>query len=542
MFIALAVIFTACEDQISVVGVTLDRTSETLLVGDFVTLVATVQPGNATDKTVIWTSTNTAVATVSENGLVIAKTVGSATIIVSTRSGGMTASCAITVTDTIIPVTDITLDRDSATLGIGGSLALKPTVLPTDATNKTVTWMSSNPAIVIVNSGVVIGIAEGFATITATTEDGNYTATCEVEVTPVFVTGVTLSQTTATPRIGETLTLTATVQPTNATNQTVTWTSSDTTVATVNNAGVVNAIALGSATITVTTEDGNYTATCEVTVLPVLVTGITLNLSASTRAIGGDTLILTATVQPANATNKTVIWTSSNSSVATVDNGKVIAVAPGAATITATTEDGGRTATCAVTVPTGCNSSVPGWGSGGLGTILRGSETTISGNGITQTWSGHITTTVCGKTTYAGGSQANSFNADCRSYSTSAHLFSWCAVIRFQDELCPAPWRVPTRQDFIDLDKALGGTGQSVLNPTHRDRYINIWNGEFGGGCIETGLASMQGSSALYWSSTEHSVPNAYNLFFRSGNMFDDNVVPQDISLKSYGYTLRCVR
>ncbi len=172
----------------------------------------------------------------------------------------------------------------------------------------------------------------------------------------VAVTGVTLNKTTTSLTIGQTETLTATVAPANATDQTVTWSSSNTAVATVAN-GVVTAVAAGTANITVTTTDGSKTATCAVTVTTgttpppatVAVTGVTLNKTTTSLTVG-QTETLTATVAPANATDQTVTWSSSNTAVATVANGVVTAVAAGTANITVTTTDGNKTATCAVTV------------------------------------------------------------------------------------------------------------------------------------------------------------------------------------------------
>jgi uncharacterized protein YjdB len=132
----------------------------------------------------------------------------------------------------------------------------------------------------------------------------------------------------------------------------VSWSSSNTPVATVAN-GVVTAVVAGTATITVTTADGNKTATCTVTVnstATIAVSSVTLNQTSATLNVGG-TLTLTPTVLPANATNKAVTWSSSNSAIATVtDNGTVIALTTGTAVIIATTQDGGKVATCTVTV------------------------------------------------------------------------------------------------------------------------------------------------------------------------------------------------
>ena len=165
----------------------------------------------------------------------------------------------------------------------------------------------------------------------------------------VPVTGVTLPETAEVSQ-GSTTTLTATVAPNDATNKNVTWSSSDETVATVDANGVVTGVSQGTATITVTTEDGSYTATCTVTVTaPIAVTGVTLDQNTASVA-EGNTVTLTATVAPSNAANKTVTWSTSDPSIATVSNGVVTGVAAGTATITVTTADGGHTATCTVTV------------------------------------------------------------------------------------------------------------------------------------------------------------------------------------------------
>lgn len=169
-------------------------------------------------------------------------------------------------------------------------------------------------------------------------------------VAQVPVTGVTLNKTELALVVGGSETLTATVAPENATNKTVKWTSSDQKIATVDESGKVTAVAAGTATVTATTEDGGKTAACKVTVTGVPVTGVTLN-KTTLALTAGKSETLTATVAPENAANKAVKWTSSDTKVATVDqSGKVTAVAAGNATVTVTTEDGGKTASCAVTV------------------------------------------------------------------------------------------------------------------------------------------------------------------------------------------------
>ena len=254
--------------------------------------------------------------------------------------------------------TSISLNNTSAELNTGETLQLTATVMPSNATNKTVTWTTSNSSVATVSSnGLVTAKAVGNATITARTTDGsNLSSSCSVTVkqSSVLATSISLNKTSAEIYAGETLQLTATVLPSNATNKTVTWTTSNSSVATVSSNGLVTAKAVGNATITARTTDGsNLSASCSVTVKQssVLATSISLNKTSAELNTGG-TLQLTATVLPSNTTNKTVTWTTSNSSVATVSsNGLVTAKAKGSATITATTTDGSNlSAICSITV------------------------------------------------------------------------------------------------------------------------------------------------------------------------------------------------
>ena len=174
------------------------------------------------------------------------------------------------------------------------------------------------------------------------------------EPTPpvVSVTSVTLNKTSTSIQVGGTETLTATVSPKDAANKKVTWKSSNAAIASVDANGKVTGVKAGEATITVTTEDGGKTATCKVTVSDkeIKVTGVKLNKSETSLLVGGNET-LTATVLPEDATNQNVTWKSDKPEIATVDaNGKVTGVKAGEATITVTTEDGGKTATCKVTV------------------------------------------------------------------------------------------------------------------------------------------------------------------------------------------------
>ena len=339
--------------EIAVTGVTVSQPSLSLEEGETATISYTIQPKDATTPDVSFSSSDTSVATVSNTGIVTAVAPGTATITVKTKDGGFTATVTITVKAKTVAVTGISLDKTELTLKSGEKATLTATITPANATDKSVTWTSSDPPVVAIDNGEILAGKPGTATITVKTKDGGKTATCKVTVESgdVAVTGVSLDKTELTLKSGEKATLTATVTPEDATDKTVTWTTSDAAVVAVDK-GEVLAGKPGKATITVKTNDGGKTATCKVTVTAatVAVTGVSLDKTELSLTEGGSAT-LKATVTPEDATDKTVSWKSSDSAVATVDeSGKVTAVKAGSATITVTTKDGGKTATCKVTV------------------------------------------------------------------------------------------------------------------------------------------------------------------------------------------------
>ena len=411
--------------NVPVTEITLDETELTLNVGDTATLTATIYPNNATNQNVTWTSSDESVAIVDENGNVIAIGAGNVTITVKTNNN-KTAICMVTVTEPAhidIPVSGITLDETDINLEIGMEKSITVTIAPVDATNQEVLWSYSNTGVVIIDTnrgsfvpfwntysntgvvtidtnrgsfvpfwntysntdvvtvdstGLVKAVGEGRTTITVTTVDGGKIAICEVTVTAsassaVPVSGVTLNTNTLEIEIDDSYTLGEIITPNNATDRGVTWTSDDDTVATVDNNGKVKAIKTGKAIITVTTVDGNFTATCEVTVtvptrpktpsqidtytqirpaakVTTSVTDVFLNKNTMSLTVGGSE-VLVAAIVPTNSTNQDVIWTSSDEMIAVVDsNGNITAIGVGTATITVSSVDGNKTDICTVTV------------------------------------------------------------------------------------------------------------------------------------------------------------------------------------------------
>ena len=252
--------------DLKVKTVTISRSSATLLNGRSVQLWAKTAPADATTPGVTWKSSNPSVATVSAAGLVSAKRRGTTTITCTAKDGGgAKASCKITVN---LSVAKISLDRTSLALNKGRVFTLKATVSPAAATNKAVTWKSSNTKVATVTSaGQVKFKARGTATITCTAKDGSgASASCKVTVRiPVSV--INLGRSSATLLKGRTLDLRAGVGPASANNKTVSWKSSNTSVATVSPTGTVTATGKGTAVITCSARDGSgVKSTCRITV------------------------------------------------------------------------------------------------------------------------------------------------------------------------------------------------------------------------------------------------------------------------------------
>ncbi len=328
---------TEKETQVEVSSVSLNTSTIEMVEGETFSLVATVLPKDAEYDGVIWASSNASVANVN-SGAVSAVKEGTATITAS--AGGKSATCSVKVSSKIVAVTSITLDKTSLSMQVGETEAITAIVSPDNATDKTVEWGSSDVAVATVADGIITAKKSGEAIITA--KSGSCIAECKVTIT-VSAESVTLDKTSLSLAIGESATLTATVKPDDATDKTVAWSSSDESVAKVDN-GKVTAVKSGKATVTA--KCGVKTAECAVTVT-VPVSSITLDKTTLSLVIG-ESFTLTATVKPDDATDKTVTWSSSDESVARVDNGKVTAVNAGQAKISAAV--GNITTSCNVVV------------------------------------------------------------------------------------------------------------------------------------------------------------------------------------------------
>ena len=368
-----AVRFEKAGADVPATGVTLDKTTLSLTEGESATLTATVEPENATDKAIVWTSSDNAVATV-ENGVVTAVKAGTATI--TAACGSAKAECTVTVTaapasplsvkvgTAAYPVKPIdgqagkyhvavpygsdvtvTIDADASAFFMitdakGNYTDFYSNPFTATAAQLDKLLISKDIPFTPANSASKVAYLSIMDAMAGTT----YELYIELTRKAVPATGVTLNETALSLRPTEKATLTATVAPENTTD-TLVWTSSNDAVATVKD-GVITAKSEGTATITAAC--GSAKAECVVTVLPPIpATGVTLDKAVLT-LYEGDAAKLTATVEPENTTDKTIVWTSSDKTIATVKDGAVTAVKAGTATITAAC--GEAKATCAVTV------------------------------------------------------------------------------------------------------------------------------------------------------------------------------------------------
>ena len=324
-------------------------------------LEAVITPTNTTITTIYWESSNPEIAKVDQEGNVTAVANGKATITAHAIDGSeLSASCVVRIG--VQEVESIALSQTTAELRPNAVLNLTCSVLPEIATDKTIKWTTDNTSVAVVRtnkdgSATVLAVAPGIAKIAATTNDGtNLSDTCVVKVLKLAET-IALDKISAVINTGETIDLKARVLPDDVDYKIVTWTSSDEALATVKDNGdgtaTVLAVNPGVVTITATTADGsNLSASCELTITQ-LATSITLDKTAISLPEGSCETI-TATVLPENASDKTVVWSTSDEAIATVtDNydgtAVVTIVKVGVATITATTTDGSHlSATCEI--------------------------------------------------------------------------------------------------------------------------------------------------------------------------------------------------
>jgi uncharacterized protein YjdB len=359
-------------------------------------LYAIIAPSKTKNKNVTWTSSDSSVATVDNNGLVTAVAVvahgvtAEATITVTTEEGGFSARCKVTVVEKPVAVTGLTLNKNSSSLvadainSVYGAEQLVCDIAPSDATDQNITWTSSAPDTAAVDAGGLVTAKQpGSAVITVTSSNG-IKSTCifNIVAAPVAVTALSLNKTGTIIKAGESERLFALLTPSNATNQTVMWQSSDVLIAEVDVSGSVKGVAEGGpVTITATSVDGGKIATATITVVSVTVpvTGININKGLTTINTGKQEK-LAATILPSNATNQTLSWKSSNGSVVSVDSsGTITGIAVGTSSVSVSTSDGGFTKSCLVNVISDPTYTVTYNSNNGTGGVPVDSSSYLSG-------------------------------------------------------------------------------------------------------------------------------------------------------------------
>lgn len=258
---------------VPVTSVSILQTNLELPLDGTVQLITNIIPANSSNLAVTWSSNMEEVAIVSNDGLVSAIGEGTATITVTTLDGGFTASCVIVVSNTTeeepTAVTGVSLNENNLDLLVDDTFQLTASILPVDADDKSVTWSSSNTEIAQVSdNGLVTAVAKGWTTIYVMTSDGYFMDSCIVNITEfIDLSSVTLTPDTLDLNLNETFQFSAEILPSNASNKNLTWSSDNTEIASVDEAGLVTAISEGSTKIRVTSDDGSFQDFCDLSVL-----------------------------------------------------------------------------------------------------------------------------------------------------------------------------------------------------------------------------------------------------------------------------------
>ena len=311
--------------------------------GDSLKLIVSINPVELSSSKLTWKSSDENIVTVDENGIIKGIKNGKAIITVTTPNG-KTATCTVEVVNDSVDVKKINLSVPKNTITVGSVTQVKAKVEPSNATNRELIWTSSDPSVATVDSnGIVKGIKNGVVTITAKTKDGKVVASIKltVKVPEPVVENIKFSQDNISIKKDDTLGLTVIVTPSELSSSKLTWKSSNESIVTVDESGKIKGISVGTATITVTSSNGK-TATCKVNVTEEAIEVQEIVLTPLEKTIGnGRTTQVIADILPENATNRELVWTSSDPSVATVDaNGVVKGIKDGIVTITAKTKDG----------------------------------------------------------------------------------------------------------------------------------------------------------------------------------------------------------
>ena len=562
---------------VPVTAVKLSASSLALTEGDVARLTATVEPADATDKTVVWSSDSPEIAEVDQEGNVTAKSEGEA--VITAVCGEVSADCEVVVAKHVIPVTAVKLSASSLALTEGDVARLTATVEPADATDKTVVWNSDSPEIAEVDQeGNVTAKSAGEAVITAVSGDVSGTCTVVVSKRIIPVTSVAVIPEYVELTEGDSKALMVRIQPSDATDKTVVWSSDAPEIVEVSDGGRITAISEGTAVITATSGDVSGTCTVVVSKPYIPVSSVKINLS-SLELTQGEVVSLTVTVEPANATDKTVVWRSDDSDVASVDQeGNVTAVSQGNTVITA--ECGDMSATCVVTVfpaelhyvdeygidhGPGILISTYSYGDIVWAPVNCGYHATDYKYGKLYQWgrkygqgydgSDAIAPVIAeGGVTLAEGQDPDNANtyfkgagndwlgeSDDKLWNSGTED----APVKTENDPCPDGWRVPTYNELKSIqsrksswttnDEGQNGYWFTDSNDPSQTFFMPA-AGLISGASWKAGKPDDRGSDGYYWSS------KPYNNGAANMQSISKYSVSGSSSYRCYGYSVRCVK
>ena len=319
---------------IDVTEIRLDKENITMPVGSTYRLTATILPENATDKTLVWKSDDESVAIVDKDGLVIAVKGGFETIIsAATPKGDVKAICKVKVEKKVVPVSGITIDKESLKMKVGETYHLTAKVSPEDATDKSVVWKSEDESIATVDQEGLVTAVKGGSKTMITATSGEFSASCAVTIEEdvIPVKGITLDKEIIEMAVGSSCRLNATITPSDATDKTIIWDSSDETIAIVSSSGVIAALKEGDVTITAYSSDRKKSASCGV-----FIKDVKIALAKTTGIIGVNDNLNVAPYLKSNVSidQSDVTLSASDLKVAAVDGLNIVGKSAGKAKIT----------------------------------------------------------------------------------------------------------------------------------------------------------------------------------------------------------------
>ncbi len=336
-------------NYIPVNSISLNENSGTISVNETKKINTTIKPLNSSNKSVSYFSSDSSIATVDSSGLITGKKVGTAYITISAES--KTASYKITVINAI-KLNSIIISPSNIELTEGGTAKLSVIFNPVNASNKEVTWKSSNNSVVTVDSnGNLTGNSSGSATITAISTDNYYVASAKVTVNPIDKTlkGITFEKNELELDVGDTRELLVIFNPSSAENKKVTWSSSNSDIVSVEE-GRITAIKPGKAQIKVVSDEGNFEAICKIIVLSDPIESISFVKESQTIYVGNSITLETVSI-PEDTIINDPIWSSSDETVAVVsEDGVLTALQEGSSIITISDKEKKVTATTLINV------------------------------------------------------------------------------------------------------------------------------------------------------------------------------------------------